>query len=49
MWSVPLWQPPFINTVVKATTMLAPLELLRVLKAAEARLGRDLENGRRCA
>jgi hypothetical protein len=43
------WQPPFLNTVVKALTTVAPLELLRLLKAAEARLGRDLENGRRCA
>jgi 2-amino-4-hydroxy-6-hydroxymethyldihydropteridine diphosphokinase len=33
-------QPAFLNMAVKAETLLAPLDLLRGLKAIEARLGR---------
>lgn len=33
-------QPAFLNMAVRATTELAPLELLRALKAMEAELGR---------
>ncbi|EFN50842.1 hypothetical protein CHLNCDRAFT_28666, partial [Chlorella variabilis] len=35
-------QPPFLNAAAMVETVLPPLELLRRLKAIEARLGRDL-------
>ncbi|WP_286191838.1 2-amino-4-hydroxy-6-hydroxymethyldihydropteridine diphosphokinase [Roseomonas genomospecies 6] len=40
-------QPAFLNMVLRGQTALGPWELLRVVKAIEADLGRDLDGGLR--